>query len=134
MTFRRPGTTPTHLLSISVACVDGVTKLSLIGELDAHTTSQLNAVRLPLTCSRRAVFDLSGLDSVDASGLRALLRLEAAVTGAGGTVEIADADGIVNHVLNVASGFEADADPANTLGELPSRAGEETHGGETLGG
>ena len=87
----------TRSLSVEVRCVDGVTYLTLAGGLDAHTTPQLNALRLPLTGSRTVVFDTSGLDCVDAGGIRALLRLEAAVTGASGTIEIAGVNGIVHH-------------------------------------
>src|SRR5437879_5218395 len=100
------GNPATHSLSVDVRCVDGVTHLTLAGGLDAHTSPQLNAVRLPLTGSRTVVFDVSGLDCVDAAGIRALLRLEAAITGAGGTVEIAGVNGIVHHVLSIANGFD----------------------------
>jgi anti-anti-sigma factor len=99
----------THSLSVDVRCVDGVTHLTVAGELDAHTSRQLY-VRLPLTEARTVVFDVSGLDCVDAAGIRALLRLAAAVSGAGGTVEIARGNGIVHRVLSVANGFDAHID------------------------
>ncbi len=76
-------------------------------------------MRLPLTGSRTVVFDVSGLDCFDAAGIRALLRLEAAVTGAGGTVEIAGVNGIVHHMLSVENGFDADADIGD---DIPSVA------------
>ncbi len=110
MTYQGVGNATTHSLSVEVRCVDGVTYLTLARGLDAHTLPQLNAVRLPLTGSRTVVFDVSGLHCVDAGGIRALLRLETAVTGAGGTLEIAGVKGIVHHVLSVAHGFNADVD------------------------
>jgi anti-anti-sigma factor len=114
----------TRSLSVEVRCVDGVTCLTLAGGLDAHTTPQLNALRLPLTGSRTVVVDMSGLDCVDAAGIRALLRLEAAVTGAGGTIEIAGVNGIVHHVLSVANSFDADGDFGDdipSVATLPAR-------------
>ena len=109
----------TRSLSVDVRCVDGVTYLSLAGGLDEHTTPQLNALRLPLTGARTVVFDVSGLDCVDAAGIRVLLRLQAAVSAAGGTVEIVGVNGIVHRVLSVANGFDEDADIGH---DIPSVA------------
>jgi ABC-type transporter Mla MlaB component len=94
MTHRRLGSA-----RVDVLHADGVTYLFLVGQLDAL---QLSALRLPLSGSRRVIFDLSGLERVDSAGIRALLRLQAAVTGAGGTVEIEGASGIVRHLLELA--------------------------------
>jgi anti-anti-sigma factor len=113
------GNPTTHSLSVEVRCVEGVTYITLAGRLDAHTSPQVYAVRLPLTGSRTVVFDVSSLDCVDAAGIRALLRLEAAVTGAGGTVEIAGVNGIVHHMLSVENGFDADVDIGD---DIPSVA------------
>ena len=119
MMHQGAGNPTTHSLSVDVRCVEGVTYLSLAGRLDAHTSPQLYEVRLPLTGSRTVVFDVSGLDCVDAAGIRALLRLEAAVTGTGGAVEIAGVDGIVHHLLSVENGFDADVDIGD---DIPSVA------------
>ena len=83
---------------------EGMMVISIIGRLDSKTTPEFM-----LCCSgwpvEPMVLDLSGLEYLSSSGLRALLQLRRTFAKTGSPVVLAGSGGIVDKVLRV-SGFE----------------------------
>ena len=75
--------------------------LHLLGELDVATETMLNEALQPLVTDGGTVtIDLSGLDFIDSSGVRALVR-GAGALGNGGRLELADPAPAVKRVLDL---------------------------------
>ncbi|HVV82753.1 MAG TPA: STAS domain-containing protein [Kofleriaceae bacterium] len=66
------------------------TTLAIDGVLDTETSSALRPVIEGIVADHRrdVVLDLSGLDTVDSSGVAAIISLYRPIHGAGGTVRI----------------------------------------------
>jgi anti-anti-sigma factor len=86
----------------------GVLLLQVRGELVARTAAVLERhladVPALIDRGRRVLLDLAGITSITAAGLDALLRLQDAVTAAGGSVELLAAPPAVVLMLHEAAG------------------------------
>jgi anti-anti-sigma factor len=82
----------------------GMMIVAVVGKLDTRTTPdfQKTCADLPDTPT---ILDLSGLDYLSSSGLRALLELKRSFSRKGTSVVIAGSRGLVDKVIRV-SGFE----------------------------
>jgi anti-anti-sigma factor len=88
---------------IRVEWADETVFLRLSGELDIAVTEELegSVKAVAGSSARRVVLDLSGLDFMDSSGLRALLRAQEAVGSNGRSFVLADPAPAVQRVLDV---------------------------------
>jgi len=74
-------------LSIDAQPAAGGTLLVLEGEVDPHTTEQLDeAVDAALASAGDLVLELSGVTFIDSAGLRSLIRAQRQVDEAGGSL------------------------------------------------
>jgi anti-sigma B factor antagonist len=76
-------------LTIDVRSDATASSLALAGEVDPHTTEQLDAaVDEALAHSANVVLDLSGVSFIDSAGLRSLIRAQRLAEGADGSLVI----------------------------------------------
>ncbi len=82
--------------------------LFLSGKLDSTTASQLESEGIGLISKGCAVMilELSGLDYLSSSGLRAILTIAKKTMPSGGRVAVCGAKGLVKNALDI-SGFAA---------------------------
>lgn len=74
-------------LTIDAQPAGGGTLLVLEGEVDPHTTEQLDeAVDAALASAGDLVLELSGVTFIDSAGLRSLIRAQRQVDEAGGSL------------------------------------------------
>ncbi|MES4893207.1 STAS domain-containing protein [Streptomyces sp. NPDC096012] len=84
------GTAGTDRLGISRSVVDGVTVVTVTGEIDHHTSGLLRHALAPEDPSQaaRTVADFAGVDFMDSSGINALIAAHQA-HGATGRLSLA---------------------------------------------
>jgi anti-anti-sigma factor len=70
-------------LTIRASDEDGGSTLVLDGEVDPHTTDQLDAA-VDAALGGRVVLDLSGVTFIDSAGLRSLIRAQRLAESSGG--------------------------------------------------
>ena len=92
------------IMEIHVTKAPDLTIVAIVGKLDANTIAdfQKSSADLPVMPT---VLDLSRLEYMSSSALRALLQLKREFSKQGVPVVIAGSDGLVDKVLRV-SGFE----------------------------
>ncbi len=74
-------------LSIEASTDEGGSTLTLSGEVDPHTTEQLDAaVDGALDADPRLVLDLGGVTFIDSAGLRSLIRAQRQAEEASGSL------------------------------------------------
>lgn len=74
-------------LTIEASTDEGGSTLTLDGEVDPHSTEQLDAaVDDALVAGPRIVLDLSGVTFIDSAGLRSLIRAQRMATEASGSL------------------------------------------------
>ena len=83
--------------------VEGVTLVTLSGEIDLSSTPGLNRVFDELDGDRRVVVDCSDVPFMDCSGLRILLRYTARAKAAGGSLHVRNPSVQVDRLLHLAS-------------------------------
>ncbi|GAA3257142.1 STAS domain-containing protein [Streptomyces lavendulae] len=88
--------------AVAVSRMDGVTVLTLAGELDHDTAAPLReALEAALAPGGRMVVDMAGLDFCDSTGLNALLHARLSVQEAGGRLELAGLSGPVARMFRI---------------------------------
>lgn len=82
---------------------DGTLRLSLVGELDVVTVVNLEAAiaRLREREGRLVVLDLRRLEFMDSSGLRAILRVDAAARESGGRAVLVRGSDRIAEILRI---------------------------------
>ena len=74
-------------LTIEASTDEGGSTLTLDGEVDPHTTEQLDAaVDEALAADPRLVLDLGGVTFIDSAGLRSLIRAQRRAVGSSGSL------------------------------------------------
>jgi len=74
---------------IDVARVGDNHRITFTGELDAFTANRLGANDpIRVYAGNRYTLDLAALETIDASGVRAIRRIEAVITDAGASAEV----------------------------------------------
>ena len=80
---------PTPVWSVTSTVADQRLLLSFFGELDAHAASNANVDLIMSEAPPRSVsLDLAGLSSIDSTGVRFVLRLQARARELGATPQI----------------------------------------------
>lgn len=69
------GTMTDARLTIRSSTAEGSATLVLVGEVDPHTTDQLDAA-IDEALDRHLVLDLSGVTFIDSAGLRSMIRAQ----------------------------------------------------------
>jgi anti-anti-sigma factor len=85
-------TPPPEALTVDVSRpADGVILLGLVGEVDILSVGELRlrTAQLDKSMPAHVVFDLSGLDFIDSSGINALVQSVRAIEAQGGTAALA---------------------------------------------
>jgi anti-anti-sigma factor len=99
-----PVTDDEQNLSIRTAEEGGRTVLLVAGELDPHTAEELSAALEPLVSVSgpdEVVLDLSGIEFMDSSGLRAVLAANDAVRSRGGRLVLSKPSDSVRRLLEI---------------------------------
>ncbi|NMB77676.1 MAG: STAS domain-containing protein [Methanomicrobiales archaeon] len=91
-------------MQIHYSRTNGMMVVSIIGRLDTKTTPAFTRFAAGLT-PEPVILDLSALEYLSSTGLRALLQLRRDMARNGALVVIAGTNGLVDKVLRV-SGFE----------------------------
>ncbi len=86
---------------VDLSSVDDGAILTICGELDAETSTGLQAVLDRLEPTTSAVVVMSDVGFMDSSGLRVVLETATAMCQAGGSLRIRDASPAVRRVLNI---------------------------------
>jgi anti-sigma B factor antagonist len=90
---------PNKALEISVAeATDGVRRVSLTGDLDMATASDLRSALAEQPVAAGIVLDVSGLEFIDSSGLNTIVVGARNLTDRGGTMIVA---GAPDHIATV---------------------------------
>ncbi len=89
-------------MNIEKKLEEGVVTLRVSGRLDTNTAPELEA-ELPKDGNgvREIVFDLEPLEYISSAGLRVLLMAQRRVMAGGGSVAIANPNGVVRDVLDM---------------------------------
>ncbi|MFE3761739.1 STAS domain-containing protein [Streptomyces sp. NPDC059104] len=105
--------------AVAVGAMDGVTVLTLTGELDHDTAAPLReALEAAVAPGGRMVVDMARLDFCDSTGLNALLHARLSVQEAGGRLELAGLSGPVARMFRITGAdgvFPVHADVARAL-------------------
>lgn len=91
-------------MQIHYTRTEGMMVVSIIGRLDTRTTPDFIRAGAELP-AEPTILDLTGLEYLSSTGLRALLQLRQSFAKKGAPVVIAGCGGLVDKVLRV-SGFE----------------------------
>ncbi|MER5811230.1 STAS domain-containing protein [Streptomyces sp. NPDC002033] len=97
-----PGQGDDERFTVAARAVDGVTVLSLAGELDHDTAGPLReALDATVEQGGRMVVDMAGLAFCDSTGLNTLLHGRISVQEAGGRLELAGLSGPVARMFRI---------------------------------
>jgi anti-anti-sigma factor len=121
------------LLPMSSRDHDGVTVVSLRGELDVCGSSALQAYFSDMRHQTRlgTVADLTGLAYIDCACLTVLVRLCQDIRSQGGSFALAGPHGAVHRILTV-TGLLTWFDVHDTVEEAVSRAGTQRPSGDPI--
>jgi anti-sigma B factor antagonist len=90
-------------LAVALSYRGGVARLALAGELDLACVPRFDAlVASAFVMADRCLIDLSELEFVDSSGVRALIRARRRAAETGATLELANAPPAIARVLTQA--------------------------------
>lgn len=101
----RPGTPRAamhdEVLRIGVTHADGITEVTVTGEIDAASMLALQTPLSELSSQSHILLDMSGVKFMDSSGLRVILTQRIRLTEAGGSIHIRRASPAVERVLQI---------------------------------
>lgn len=88
-------------LSIAVADDQWATTVTVRGEIDLETTADLSSALANLKGSSAVHLDLTGVDYMDSTGLRALLLAKEEAERDGRTLQVTAASNIVTRLIEI---------------------------------
>ena len=89
--------------SVDASRVDGIAIIQVAGELDAATAAALEAAFDELDPTAQAVIDMAGIEFMDSTGVRVVLKKTLSMREAGGSLRIRSASPAVRRVLQMTS-------------------------------
>jgi anti-anti-sigma factor len=99
--MKEAGTMGDEILRVDVTHIDGVTVLTVEGEIDAASTLALQAPLNELSLERRIIIDMSGVRFMDSTGLSVILAQRIRMTERDGSIHIRNPSPAVQRLLDV---------------------------------
>jgi stage II sporulation protein AA (anti-sigma F factor antagonist) len=89
------------ILRVDVSHVDGITWLTVHGEIDANSVLDLRAPLDHLDCETHVFVDMTGVRFMDSTGLNVLLAQHMRMDDSGGSIHVCNPSEAVRRVFEV---------------------------------